>query len=338
LRSAGIVEASRFAPLLGTLSEEAAGARPALDFLHPRRRPAQKSRTERARPLALAAGAVFAGAAVFFYWQLAGLDTQIREKRLALTAAKQEAEKFDKIRLQHKALETWQDSDIVWLDELASISRQATPPQAVMFTGLTFDTTGAKGTPQAKIDVLARSIEDIQAIGNRLRSQGVEVAGGKQGKDNRFANYPDKYEATLTIKPLDPKTQLARLTAPLPAALEIKAPAPPLASPPAQAADTKAEPAKTDPAAPAPASTAPTPAASPATAPVAASVETSKDAAALAPAAAAPGEARVFQAVPSAGGYGAPAPTINAAPAGTSPAAPVAQPVTEGAVAPTKGS
>jgi hypothetical protein len=56
LRSGGIVEASRFAPLLGTLSEEAAGARPAIDFLHPRRRPAQKTRTQRVRPLALAPG------------------------------------------------------------------------------------------------------------------------------------------------------------------------------------------------------------------------------------------------------------------------------------------
>lgn len=336
LRSAGIVEASRFAPLLGTLSEEAAGARPALDFLHPRRRPAQKSRTERARPLALAAGAVFAVAALFFYWQLAGLDTQIEEKRLALTAAKQEAEKFDKIRRQYESLKTWQDSDIVWLDELASISRQATPPQAVMFTGLTFDTTGAKGTPQAKIDVLARSIEDIGAIGDRLRSQGVEVAGGKQGKDNRFANYPDKYEATLTIKPLDPKKQLARLTAPLPAALESKTPAP--ASPPAQAADTKAEPAKSEPAAPAPANTVPAQAASPATAPAAAAVETPKDAAAAAAAAAAPVEARAIEAAPSAAGSVTPTTTINAAPAGAAPAAPVAQPVTEGAVAPTKGS
>ncbi len=340
LRSAGIVEASRFAPLLGTLSEEAAGARPALDFLHPRRRPAQKSRTERVRPLALAAGAVFAAAALFFYWQLAGLDTQIAEKRLALTAAKQEAEKFDKIRLQHKALETWQDSDIVWLDELASISRQATPPQAVMFTGLVFDTTGAKGTPQAKIDVLARSIEDIQAIGNRLRGQGVEVAGGKQGKDNRFANYPDKYEATLTIKPLDPKKQLARLTAPLPAATESKTPAPAAApaSPPAQAADTKVEPAKSEPAAAAAATAVPAQAAPPATAPVAAAVEPPKDAAAAAPAAAAPSEARAVEAAPSAAGSETPTPTINAAPAGTAPAAPVAQPVTEGAVAPTKGS
>jgi len=254
LRSAGVVEASRFAPLLGTLSEEAAGARPALDFLHPRRRPPQKSRSEKARPLALAAGAVLAAAALAFVYLLTGLDTQIDEQQQALAAAKQEAERFDKIKRQNDALEAWQKTDIVWLDELASISRNASPPQAVMFTGLTFDTTAAKGTPQVKVDLLARSIDDIQRISARMRGQGIEVLSGKMDKDKKFASYPEKWGGFLAIKQLNTKDQLARLSAPLPAEPAAKPDAPAAANAAAPAAEkpaeTKSEPAPAAPTTP----------------------------------------------------------------------------------------
>jgi Tfp pilus assembly PilM family ATPase len=341
LRSAGVVEASRFAPLLGTLSEEAAGARPALDFLHPRRRPPQKSRTEKARPLALVAGAVLAAAALAFFYVLTGLDTQIEEKQQALAAAKQEAQRFDKIKRQHDALKKWQETDIVWLDELASISRNASPPQAVMFTGLTFDTTAAKGTPQVKVDLLARSIDDIQRIGGRMRGEGVELLSGKQGKDNKYASYPEKYDAVLTIKRLDTKAQLARLSAPLPADSEAKQESPPAASAAAPAADKPAE-AKVEAA----------PAAAPATATTAAPAETLEVAPAQnvdsgkavpAPQVPAPGPNGFQPQVVGPGQGYAPAAlggaaTVNAVPASAAPAAPVAQPTPSGAPAPVKGN
>lgn len=339
LRSGGVVEASRFAPLLGTLSEEAAGARPAIDFLHPRRRPVQKTRTERARPLALVGAGVFAAALLGFYWQLSTLDGEIVHQTTALKNATDEAKKLDKIKKQYDALAAWQQSDIVWLDELAGLSQAVSPPQAAMLTNLSLDTGGLKGAPQIKIEGVAASLSDVGNISDRLRKH-VELASGKLGKDTKLASYPEKFDATLTIKPADTKAQLARLSAPPPAADEGKKATD--APPPADKAPVADAPSKTEPK-PTPPAAAPQPAdkVEPA------SAEPVAPPPSAAPPSATPAAEASAQAVPapsvtpSAPTTPAPTAAVDAlAPAITvSPAtAPVAQPSPSGAAAPDKGN
>jgi hypothetical protein len=212
LRSSGVVEASRFAPLLGMLAEEAAGTRPAIDFLHPRRRPPKKTRTQRARPLALAAAAVLAITALGYYWRLSSLDAQIAARQNDLKLAQQEAGKFDRIRREYEALEAWQKSDITWLDELAALSQAVSPPQAALLTGLTLDAGGPKAAPQIKLNGLARDLPAIDSISARLRKH-AKLDSGKLDKDTKLANYPEKFDATLTLERRDKAALRQRLSA-----------------------------------------------------------------------------------------------------------------------------
>ena len=70
-----------FAPLLGVLIDEAAGASPVIDFLHPRKKPAPPDQRRRYIAIAAAAAAVLLIGFGIMQWRLWGLDSELNQLR-----------------------------------------------------------------------------------------------------------------------------------------------------------------------------------------------------------------------------------------------------------------
>ena len=129
LRDAPPEHPGRFASLLGMLTAELEQTGHAIDFLHPRRRPAPPSR----RRIAIAAGAAVA-ALLLAWFAYARIDHFLLVRELARLKAEAESlkdatDKADKIRAVSADLARWVDHDVVWLDQFRDLSEDFVPAQ-----------------------------------------------------------------------------------------------------------------------------------------------------------------------------------------------------------------
>jgi Tfp pilus assembly PilM family ATPase len=144
--TAGLPEgtASRFAALLGALWDEAEGAPPAIDFLHPRRPPPPK-RSQRPLVLgAVAAGLLLLFAAVLAY-QIMSLSGQIGRLQPTANEAASLRKKIADAEKELQPYEAWQTTEFNLLHELAALSQRLPDPNDLVFTQLTISTDERPG-------------------------------------------------------------------------------------------------------------------------------------------------------------------------------------------------
>jgi len=171
----------RFAPLLGMLLDELHGSPPAVDFLHPRRRPAPPSR----RPTyALAAAAVVvlvAAVAAYVLVQRSAVSGEIEELQAQVAELDRGITELGKTKKLVDAVDEWRSGDAVWLEELRWLSKNFPPAQEAMVTQLHLlhDPSGAR----MEVQVLARNSDTIEKVDKALREGDHRIAKeGAQGK------------------------------------------------------------------------------------------------------------------------------------------------------------
>jgi hypothetical protein len=109
---------SRYAPLLGMLSDAVAGDRHAIDFLQPRRRPVPKTR-QREMAIGIACAAVLLlGFLGWTWWRMDSMDRDIAQLQSRYGSLDKQIKKHKTVKSDAEELNKWLDRDINWLDEL----------------------------------------------------------------------------------------------------------------------------------------------------------------------------------------------------------------------------
>lgn len=191
----------RFAPLLGLLADEAAGAAHALDFLHPRRRPPPPSR----RKQYLTAGAIAAGAALLvggiYAWRLWSLGSQIDALAKQSRETKPAVEAAEQVEQAAADIVKWQNGDILWLNELERLAVKLPSAQDVMLTSLDFVPRTQEAGGAIGLKGLARTPSAIADLERGLRDAGHEVSVSKRSFDDSVKGYRWRFESSIVVSP-----------------------------------------------------------------------------------------------------------------------------------------
>jgi Tfp pilus assembly PilM family ATPase len=187
----------RFAPLIGLVADEAAGAPHAIDFLSPRRAPERPTR--RKQGVAIAAGVAVAAACltVAAVARLMLLDARI--ERLAAESKSWDASVAEAALLEQSAEEctAWQGRQVMWLDELRLLSERFPESKDGMLTGLTLS-AGEEGG-QVQLDGLVRDVGVVSALESRLRDRQHSVSGNSRQEDETQPPYGWRFSSSMRI-------------------------------------------------------------------------------------------------------------------------------------------
>jgi Tfp pilus assembly PilM family ATPase/Tfp pilus assembly protein PilN len=200
LQAAHPTNPGRFAPLIGMLLDEAAGAQHAIDFLHPRRKPERPNRFRRFGLLAGLAATVML-AVTFLVWnELAQLDTEIEEVSAELKAL-DEPVKRARVRMADVArIEEFVQGDYGWLDELQRLSQQLPPADNVVLTQILFSVRSPSGG-QLILDGNAKTPDDLKHIQTALREADRVVLSKGGQEDPRQPVYRWQFKETVELPP-----------------------------------------------------------------------------------------------------------------------------------------
>lgn len=198
LRQAQPEHSGRFAPLLGLLLDELHGEKPAMDFLHPRKRPVPPSQ-RRMLLLAAVAALVVVATPVFYIWyQRQSLQSQVEGLQDQLAAVNQEIAGLEKVKKTVDAVDGWRSGDAVWLDELKWLSEKLPPAKDVMVTDLTLshEASGPKVKVQAlTTDQAVDAVTDLGDANHRM------VPDGKLQSAQKSKEYKWQFGGTISVGP-----------------------------------------------------------------------------------------------------------------------------------------
>ncbi len=201
LRQALPAHTGRFAPLLGMLLDEAAATPPALDFLNPRRRPPPVShRRKLTVGGSIAAGVLFL-LAIIGWWHLGRLDAQIKtltEEANKLAAAEKVAVANEK---KVADIDKWASGELVWIDELAEISKKLPPAKDVILSKLSWGPRIKGAGGELSMQCFVRSPSTTELVEQSLRDarHHVDVEAGHE--DSSHKGYQWKFDSKIAIDP-----------------------------------------------------------------------------------------------------------------------------------------
>ena len=198
LRQALPEHPGRFAPLLGMLWDEVAGSPHAIDFLHPRRRPAPASRRRLYVRAGLLAVLVLVSGLGYVWTEAAALDNEVR--RLEKESLDFDAQLGPSAKTEQAVaeMEKWQAGEVVWLEELKWLSEKFPRAEEAMLTQFQ-GSTSQRGT-EASLEGLARSVETVTAMEQKLCDTKHQVVGKDKGEDVSRRPYSLRFRSTLHVK------------------------------------------------------------------------------------------------------------------------------------------
>ena len=194
-----------FAPLLGMLLDEAAGATAtgpahAIDFLHPRKRPAPPNRRRTAIAVAAAVAAVLLVGLVAIQWQLRSLDAQIR----TLTTQRTQQEKLSKAGVRPREdvekIDRFAAADVTWLDELGRLSEKFPSAEQVRVESLTA-TAVPSGGGKIVVSAVADNETRIRQLEERISDERRRVVGSGAQYDPDAGQLKVRFKEEVTILP-----------------------------------------------------------------------------------------------------------------------------------------
>lgn len=192
----------RFAPLVGMLLDEAAGAPHAIDFLHPRKTPPPKNRRRQIALIGASVAAVVLTVVGLTYSSYASLGKEAEGLKNDLTRHEQTEQVARKLMAEAQAIDAWNQGDVVWLDELSSISERFPAAEKAMLTGLWVSAQqGENERGRYSIEGVASDPEVITDIERRLRDATHEVVGGGGQTDDQIPGYSWYFQKNVTVKP-----------------------------------------------------------------------------------------------------------------------------------------
>jgi Tfp pilus assembly protein PilN len=195
----------RYAPLLGIVLDAAAGDRPAIDFLDPRRRPAPVS--HRRRYLTAAAiGVCVVLVFVFYIWiELAALDARIATLDTQSKGLAAKLKKLSETERDIVPIDEFTKSDVNWLDELYHLSANYPPATDAIVTDVTFMSAGRTGGGQATVDGFARQSNLLDQLLTGLRDERHLVSNTGSNFDDKQDLFKWRFSESIAIAGEDPE-------------------------------------------------------------------------------------------------------------------------------------
>lgn len=190
--------AGRFAPLLGMLMDEAAGATHAIDFLHPRKRQEAPSQTKRTALIGVGVAAALLLIAVGIYFKLSSLDKELRLLKAQAEATKEEVATANTNIAHANSVEQFLASDITWLDELYALATRLPPPEDAIFTQLSMSTRPIRGA-QIVLDGYTREAEQLSELRDSIRVDDRSVSSTGTSDDAKRKDYNWRFKETLAL-------------------------------------------------------------------------------------------------------------------------------------------
>jgi Tfp pilus assembly PilM family ATPase len=190
----------RFAPLLGMLVDEGAGAAHAIDFLNPRRRPQAPSQSRRNVTVGSLAAVVLLLGALGVWIKLRSLDGEIRGLQVATAEMNEAVAKAEELVSRANAVREFENGDITWLDELSEVAKRLPDAEQTILKEVTVGAhspTGGIMTLKGNV----RESADIAEFEESLR-YGENVVAGRQGSvDTSQKDYPWVLDTTVIVPP-----------------------------------------------------------------------------------------------------------------------------------------
>ncbi len=189
----------RFAPLLGMLLDELDHTAHAVDFLHPRRRPAPPSR-RRTYVLGALAAVVPVVALVLYgmlEWNRLGAERVRLEEDLRLWEP--QAARVAKGEKAYKEIEAWKAGDVVWLDVLDRLSEKLPPAKEVMLKQLEFRALRSGG--EIQMEGAVSSAATVKAMNDAMVDKTYRVIPKGTGVGSVESPYTLRFESSVVVVP-----------------------------------------------------------------------------------------------------------------------------------------
>ena len=166
---------SRFASLVGMLLDESAPGIATIDFST--RVASLRGLPGGANTIAGAAAAALSAIALLWIWfSMSSLDSQIADLSTVYNQKEAEAKQKSDFVKRAAEIDKWLGAEVNWLDELATLSVKAPPPQDLMLTLLTTPSDYAKNTSNIHLEGLARSTSVVEQLPRASRDSRHDVS------------------------------------------------------------------------------------------------------------------------------------------------------------------
>lgn len=192
----------QFASLLGVLADEKEKIPPALDFLHPHRKPEPPSRK---RQLILAGfAAVWLAILAFAYgwWQLRSLDQEIAQLRNRQAEIDRQIKASTPESQLALAVNNWLATQINWLEEVRRLNEKIPPAKEVMLTKVSLAAGSRAG--EISLEGFAASGESVQKMEQALEDETHRVVSKGKAEDPSQKPYTLRFGTSVIIRTAPP--------------------------------------------------------------------------------------------------------------------------------------
>ena len=191
---------SRLIPLLGMLVSEANGGKHAVDFANPRRAPIPPNRTRQFVMVAVAILA-FGGSGLYYLWEtFSKLDAEIAKLKNDSAKLKTQIKKSGEKKNVTDAIEDWNASSIIWLDELRDLASKFPSGQDLVIQRLTM-TPSRSGRATIAFQGLASESRIVTRMESALRDARHEVQTPRVEERTQDKLYSWSFDASVSLSP-----------------------------------------------------------------------------------------------------------------------------------------
>jgi Tfp pilus assembly PilM family ATPase/outer membrane murein-binding lipoprotein Lpp len=186
------------APLVGALWDEATATAPALDFLHPRRRPEPPSRRNTYALAGLAAAMLVLLVIVLGWLKGDQLTNDVRNLQRQIEGMKKDSEQAAITEKAAGDVEKWMADEVNWLNELQWLSQRFPPADEAILTGLKLNVNS--GRAEMTLDGFARDVETVTKLDQALRDPPHSLAGKSKDKSDAKPPYGVQFRSSVLIE------------------------------------------------------------------------------------------------------------------------------------------
>jgi hypothetical protein len=217
-------ERSRYAPLVGMLQDAADQKSQGLDFLQPRRRQEAPSR-RREYMLAAAAATLFLLVGVgWLAMGLSELNSEIAELTEESKSLDQLVKKGQELDKKITELDKWSTSDVVWIDELATLSEKLPAADRVMLGQLR--ASAKPGGGEWQLDGLVSDVATLKDIERGVSDAKHDVEHKASQQREGDSRYKWVFKSAVLVK-----KEAEKVTAEQPGSRARSSPVPRAATP-----------------------------------------------------------------------------------------------------------
>lgn len=208
LKEAFPEQPGQYTSLLGILAEEREKRAPAVDFLHPHRRPEPPSKKRQLAAIGIGAGLLLALGLGYGWWQLRNIDSQIASLRARQMQLEREIKAGAEVIQLAQGVRTWLSSQINWLDELKRLNEKIPPAQEVMLSKVSLAAGSRAG--EITLEGFAASSQSVQKMEQALEDEHHRVVSKGKAEDDSQKPYTLRFGTSVVIHTTPPASSPAR--------------------------------------------------------------------------------------------------------------------------------